>query len=147
MSALRSLSSPVLLRTEMTAVATVALMLGLVVALAPAQVIVTAGSRPIIDVWPDALTLTQSRVAWGVCWCLAAFAMVALSWRPTHLWMQIVVWSTAGTSGIWSAGSLWFAVQGRGSAIGAVVFTFPLLWVGFLLIRVVKSSGAKCGGS
>lgn len=147
MSALRSLSSPALLRAEMTTVAVVTALLGVVVAVAPFEVVVTTGSLPIIEVWPDSWSLDQSRGAWGIAYGAAAAALVALSWRPHHLWMQVVVWSTAATSGIWSAGSLYFASQGRGSAIAAVVFTFPLLWVGFLLVRVVKGSGAQCGGS
>jgi hypothetical protein len=146
-SALRSLSSPLLLRTEMSAVASVTLVLGVVIAAGPQKVVVTNGSLPLFEVWPDSWSITAARLAWGIAWCAASLALVALSWRATHLWMQVVAWSTAGTSGIWAFGSLWFAIDGRGSAIGAVVFTFPLLWVGFLLIRVVKGSGAQCGSS
>jgi len=146
-SALRSLSSPSLLRLEMSAVATVSLILGTVIAVGPEHVIVTNGSLPLFQVWPDLWSMTMSRCAWGIAWCGSALALIALSWRSTHLWMQVVAWSTAGTSGIWAFGSLWFAIDGRGSAIGAVVFTFPLLWVGFLLLRVVKGSGAQCGSS
>lgn len=147
MSALRSLSSPLLLRTEMSAVATVTLVLGVVIAAGPQQLVVTSGSMPLFEVWPDSWSLTGARIAWGVAWVAAALALVALSWRTTHVWMQVVAWSTAATSGMWAAGFVWFAIDGRGSAIGAVVFTFPLLWVGFLLVRVVNGSGAQCGSS
>jgi len=140
-SSLRALSSPLLLRTELSTVAAVTLVLGVVIAAAPPQVIVTTGSLPLFEVWPDSLSLEQSRLAWGCAFTAASLALVALSWRPSHLWMQVVAWSTALTSGIWSLGSLAFAFDGRGSAIAAVVFTFPLLWVGFLLVRSVKGSG------
>lgn len=147
MSATEIMRSRDWLRAELLSVAVVHGLMGAVVAWAPAQIIVTAGSRPVFEIMPSALDIDAARSAWGVAFAIAGVALAFLAWSCGHAAQQLVVWASAATTGIWSAAFIIAAFNGSGSAIGAVIFPALLLWVGFLLIRVAQGSGDRCGDS
>lgn len=135
------------LRAELLSVAAVHALMGAVIAWAPRDIVVTSGSAPVFELMPRALDIDEARAAYAVLFTVTGLAISVLAWSATRLVVHVVAFLSVWSTGLWSLTFLIAALNGLGSALGAVVFPAILLWVGFLLIRVTQSSGAQCGSS
>lgn len=141
MSALRSLSTPNWLRIELACLAAVHIVLGGIVALGDQALVVTTGSRPVFEIWPSVLSVSDLRWLWGYVFVIGGALFLWTASRQRIGRMIAAEIAVGFGHGTWSV-SLFIAVlDGRGSAIGTVLFPALLLWCGFAGIRVWLSSG------
>lgn len=132
------------LRAELTALATFHLALGLVVAFAPAKVVITSGSINAFQIMPHVLTVEGARLLWGLSFSLCALVISWMAWRLGHLKVhhqQIGWYPVFLVDLIWLLAYLLPLTIGRGSAIGATVFPALLVWSFFAMIRVAHTTG------
>lgn len=137
--ALRPLLSPDWLRIELICIAAVHVALGAVVAFAPADLVVTPGSRPVFEIWPSRLTVEDNRWLWGYLFLAGGlmFAYTAIRQRFGRLMVALMI--VGFGHGMWTIAFAIALRDGRGSAIGTVLFPALLLWCGFAGIRVLLS--------
>ena len=138
---------------DVSFIAAVHIVFGLVIGLAPAEVVVTDGSRPVFQILPAILDVDEARAAWAVAYIITGLFVLALSWRPSKVGLMHFAWVPCGfTNGIWSLVFLIAAFNNQGSALGAVIFPTLLLWSGFAGVRVAQGIGgtgvaARSGGT
>lgn len=139
------LSDPKWLRLEMWCLAGFHAALGLILAFAPARVVVTPSAVEAFRIMPNVLSIYGARLMWAALFCLAAALIVLLSFRM-RIAVQYVAWGvTVFSDGLWSVAFSAPLFVGRGSALGAAIFPALLAWCFFVMVRVAHSSGDECG--
>lgn len=92
------------------------LILAVVLAIAPYDLVLTEGTRPVLDI--------ASRYVWATVFLAVAAAVGSLHWMRSRL-VHLAAW-TAVTflGGMWVTAFALAVLQGRGSAVGVVVWPF-----------------------
>lgn len=136
------------LRLELRTFAAFHVALALVILFAPERAVVTPGSIEAFRVLPHVIGIDAARVLWALAFGAVSVLIGTLSRRSTLL-LQHVTWiGVALVDGIWAGAFIVPLVDGRGSAIAAILCPLLITWGSFLLVRVGRAArhvGDECG--
>lgn len=109
------------------------LLTAVTLAIFPRDQVLTEGTRPVLEL--------ASRYVWAVVFAAAG---VAVAWllRPRRRAARIPVWAAVlGLGGMWLTAFFLAVLDGRGSALGVVVW--PFLYGPWAIVAVRSSSGKR----
>jgi hypothetical protein len=109
------------------------LLMAVTLAFAPADQIVNAGTAPIFAL--------GSRWFWAGAFLVAGLSATAMLWRM-RVWSELLTWFTVIPLGFaWAGTFLMAVVDGRGSAIGLIVW--PFLYVPWAVVAIRLALGKR----
>ncbi len=136
------------LRAELRVFAAIHAALGLVIAFAPADLVITGGSIEAFRVLPHVVPMESARILWALAFVAVSVLVGTLS-RRRSLRLQHVTWiEVVSVDTIWAGAFAAPLINGQGSAIAGVLCFLPVLWAFFLLARVARvarHAGDECG--